>query len=111
MATHLLMQTNLRVAVDKIAQHHLIIGYRYGTLQSHVTDPGDMYQGSRAVANMIGNIYMAMDEYLESQQSQLNADSLNIIMTLRQTEHLSVASFVEAVHSVQSYIKLLQRTR
>ena len=102
-ATHLLMQTNLRVAVDEIAQHHSIIGYRYGTLQSEVTDPGDMYQGSRAVANMI----QAMDEHLEREQSQLNADCLNIIMALRQTEHLSVASFVEAVHSVQSYIKLL----
>ncbi len=48
---------------------------------------------------------------LEREQSQLNADCLNIIMTLRQTEHLSVASFVDAVHSVQSYINLLQRTR
>jgi hypothetical protein len=97
-ATHLLMQTNLRVAIDEIAQHHSIIGYRYGTLQSEVTDPGDMYQGSRAVANMI----QAMDEHLEREQSQLNADCLNIIMALRQTEQLSVASFVEAVHSVQS---------
>ena len=52
-----------------------------------------------------------MDEHLEHEQSQLNADCLNIIMTLRQTEQLSVASFVEAVHSVQRYIKFLQRTR
>ncbi len=52
----------------------------------------------------------AMDGHLEREQSQLNANCLNIIMPLHQTEQLSVASFVEAVHSVQSY-KLLQRTR
>ncbi len=37
------MQTNLRVAVDEIAEHPSIIGFRYGTLQNEVTDPGDMY--------------------------------------------------------------------
>ncbi len=73
-APHLLMQTNLRVAVDEIAQHHSIVGYQYGTLQSEVTDSGDMYQGSRAVANKI----QAMDESLESEKSQLNADCLGI---------------------------------
>jgi hypothetical protein len=30
-ATHLLMQTYLQVAVDEIAQHHSIVGCRYGT--------------------------------------------------------------------------------
>ncbi len=56
-----------------------------------------MSQGSRAAANMI----QAMDEHLERQQTKLNADCLNIIMTLNRMEHLSVASFVQAVHSVQ----------
>ncbi len=78
------------MAVDEIAQHHSIIGYRYGTLQSEVMDPGDMHQGSRAVDKM----FEAMDEHLEREQSQLNADCLNIIITLRQTEQLSVVSFV-----------------
>ncbi len=101
------MQTNLRVAFDEIAQHHSIIGFLYGTIQNKITDPGDMYQNSRAVANMI----QAMDEHLKSEKSQRNADCLNIIMALRQTEHLSVASPVEAVHSAQSYIKLPQQTQ
>jgi hypothetical protein len=49
-----------------------------------------MYQGSRTVAYMI----LAMDEHLDREQSQLNADCLYIIMNLRQTEQLYVASFV-----------------
>ena len=48
----------------KFAQLHSIIGFRYGTFQNEGTDPGDMYQGSRAVTNMI---QAAMDEHLENE--------------------------------------------
>ncbi len=78
------MQTNLRVAVDEIAQHHSIIGHRFGTLQSEATDPGDMYQWSRAVTDMI----QAMDDHLENER--LHAGCLDFIMTLvRRSTYLS----------------------
>jgi len=51
--THYYLQTQLRSVVDKAMIDHSIHGHRYKILQRKFDDPADLYQGSRAVANMV----------------------------------------------------------
>ena len=103
-AIHLQMQTKLKSAVVAIAHKHPLIGPRFLLLQAQVKDPGDLYQGSRAVANM----YAAMAQYLEVHKLQLNMACSQIILTLRDTEPLTVGDFVTAVRDVERYIVLFE---
>lgn len=100
--THLQLQTELRGAIDGISLNHPLIGPRYARLQDQVQDPGDFYQGSRAVANM----YQAMSDYLEHEQLHLQRECGDLILALRATEPMSVDAFVTAVREVQRYIWL-----
>ena len=103
-AIHLQMQTKLKSAVVAIAHKHPLIGPRFLLLQAQVKDPGDLYQGSRAVANM----FAAMAQYLEEQKLQPTVACSQLILTLRDTEPLTIGDFVASVRDVERYIQLFE---
>jgi len=99
--THMQLQQILRAGIDQFMLTHPLLRHKYAQLQDGVSDPGDLYQGSRAVEYVV-----AISDYLECDLDHLTSEIGDIFRSLRETEHLSVATFIEAVRNVQRYISL-----
>jgi hypothetical protein len=72
---HFYLQSQLRRAVDLAVSSDTVFSHQYRQLARMVQDSGDMYQGSRAVANLI----TCLQEYIIKHQLALDAES-NIVL-------------------------------
>ena len=76
---HLYFQSQLRKAIDAAMLQDPLFGFRYRQLARVVTDASDLYQGTRAVYNMV----LSFQEYATAQQAALDMECSSTVEHLR----------------------------
>ena len=98
---HYYLQSQLRKAVESAVMHDPMYGHKYQQLARVVTDPHDMYQGSRAVANLI----TALQDYVLRQQLALDTECNAIIQGLGS---VTTTGFHQAVELIEQFTETLR---
>jgi hypothetical protein len=99
--THLYYETQLRKAIDNIMTDAPLFGFKYRQLARVVTDPSDLYQGIRAVYNMV----LSFQEYVVKNQVQLDNACGDLISRLRTA---TLAEFHDGVDAIEKHVKVIQ---
>jgi len=100
-ATHLYFQVQLRRAVDDVMKDHGIYGHRYKTLQRKVPEPNDMYQGSRAIANMVTCFQEFIDKHSAALDTECN-------MKIARLSTATCKEFQDLVYSIEDHVSLFK---
>ena len=98
--THYHFQTRLKGAVDKLVLNHPDYLRHYQSQQLRITDDSDLYQGSRALADLISSIQERIDE----KAAELDAQCSRTISALSTAQPEEVPGAIEAVHK---YLRVL----
>ena len=94
------LQTQVRHAVETAMLKHPVYGHPFKSLQRKYTDPNDMYQGSRAVANMV----TCFRNHIKKQIVELETECNQAIARLRTA---TTTEFHQAVEYVEQHVELL----